>query len=175
MKQESLNHFIKELSKVWGPLTSDLTKKSKELVEELTQNCIGESWVDQLLKEQLPFKEIYRSEEHGFILMGHVEKKGDFSPPHDHGSGWVIYSTVIGQSKMGLFNRVFHPDGTMDIVQKDDYILNAGECNVYLPGDIHDTYTLEDNTLMLRLTSCDFLQELKEGRLVRYTNNHKKW
>ncbi|OIQ18123.1 MAG: hypothetical protein BM557_07875 [Flavobacterium sp. MedPE-SWcel] len=175
MKQESLNHFVKELSKVWGPLNSSLTKKSKELLEELTQNCIGENWVDELLEKQLPFKEVYRSEEHGFILMGHIENKGDISPPHDHGSGWVIYSTVIGQSKMGLFNRVFYPDGTMNIVQKDSYMLNAGQCSVYLPGDIHDTHTLENNTLMLRLTSCDFLKELEKGRLVRYSNLNDKW
>ena len=175
MKQESLNHFIEELSKIWGPVNSDLTKKSNQLMLELTQNCIGESWVDDLLKEQLPFKEIYRSEEHGFILMGHIENKGDISPPHDHGSGWVIYSVVQGQSKMGLFNRLFNPDGTINLVQKDSFIQETGQSSVYLPEDIHDTHTLEDNTLMLRLTSCDFFQEIKEGRLVRYSNDYKKW
>lgn len=175
MKQDALNHFIKELSKIWGPLNSDLTKKSKELLQELTINSTGENWVDNLIKEQLPFKEIYRSEEHGFILMGHIENKGDISPPHDHGSGWVIYSVVQGQSKMGLFNHLLHPNGSTKLVQKDSFVQKAGQCSVYLPGDIHDTHTLEDNTLMFRLTSCDFFQEIEEGRLVRYTNEIDKW
>lgn len=31
---------------------------------------------------------------------------------------------------------------------------------MYLPGDIHSTKTLENKSLMLRLTSCDFQLEL---------------
>ena len=171
----TLNQFIEALSNIWGPLDSDLTHKSKQLLEQLAASCLEEDWAQALIQEQLPAKEIYRSEEHGFILMGHVEQKGDSSPPHDHGSGWVIYSTVSGQSKMGIFGRVFHHNGTMSLVQKDSYVLEDGQCAVYLPGDIHDTYTLQNNTLMLRLTSCDFLQEYKEGRLIRYSNTAKKW
>lgn len=175
MRNASLERFISELTKIWGPLSSSLTIKSKRLLEELTTNCIDEDWVQDLLQNKLPEKEIYRSEEHGFILMGHVEKKGDISPPHDHGSGWVLYSTVMGSVEMGIFHRVFWQDGGLSIVQKDAYTLKAGQCSVYLPGDIHDTTTHENDTLMLRLTSCDFHQELREGRLVRYIHNCEKW
>lgn len=175
MKQASLNQFIKELSDIWGPLDSDLTKKSKQLLELLATNCLEEDWVKELIQKQLPAKELYRSEAHGFVLMGHIEQKGDSSPPHDHGSGWVIYSTIIGQSEMGIFGRVFHQNGTMSLVQKDSYILEEGQCTVYLPGDIHSTHALQDNTLTLRLTSCDFSQEFKQGRLIRYPNTTRKW
>lgn len=175
MKRKALDHFIEELSNIWGPLTSELTLQSKVLLEELMKASKQETWMEELKEQKLPFKEIYRSDKHGFVLMGHVEKRGDQSPPHDHGSGWVIYGTVEGQSKMGLYNRVFYPDGSMQVVQKDAYVLKAGECSVYLPGDIHDTFTLEENTVMLRLTSCDFLQELNEGRLVRYANTATHW
>ncbi|WP_299108623.1 hypothetical protein [uncultured Tenacibaculum sp.] len=175
MKQARLDHFVEEISKIWGPLNSNLVKKSKELVEDLIKDSSAESWMIDLIKEQLPAKEIYRSKQHGFVLMGHLEKLGDMSPPHDHGSGWVIYAVLQGESKMGLFNRVFFPDGTMDVVQKEATILKAGECSVYLPGDIHNTHTLKDNTVMLRLTSCDFHKELEEGRLIRYLDNVTIW
>lgn len=175
MKQNALNTFTTELSKTWGPVSSSLTFKSKALLEDLIKYCEGEDWVTDLLDNQYPEKEIYRSEEHGFLLMGHVEPAGFTSPPHDHGSGWVIYSVVQGEVEMGMFHRVIHQDGVFNLVQKDSYVVSPGQCSIYLPGDIHDAKSLEDNTLMLRLTSCDSQDEIEGGRLVRYTTNYQKW
>lgn len=170
MKNQKLEKFITELNRIWGPATSGLTKEAKRLLEELIVNGKDDDWVKDLLKEGLPNKEVYRSSEHGYILMAHVEQKGDASLPHDHGDGWVIYATVSGQVDMGIFGKVVRPDGSLDIVQQDEYALKDGQCSVYLPGDIHDTTTQIDDTLMLRLTSCDFFNELEEGRLNRYEN-----
>jgi predicted metal-dependent enzyme (double-stranded beta helix superfamily) len=175
MSNNALNKFTTELSSVWGPLSSSLTLKSKQLLTELTQNCLEEPWMQALITNKKPYHEVYRNEEHGFILMGHVEQKGDISPPHDHGNGWVLYSTVQGQVEMGIFHKVIKSDGQLSVIQKDSYMLEPGQCSIYLPGDIHDTTSLEDNTVMLRLTSCDFFKEVEEGRLVRFTNNDEKW
>ena len=174
MKNPALEKFKTELNRIWGPATSGLTKEAKRLLEELIVKCKDEDWVKDLLKEGLPYKEVYRSSEHGFILMAHIEQKGDVSLPHDHGDGWVIYATVSGQVDMGIFGKVVRNDGSFEIVQQDEYAQKDGQCSVYLPGDIHDTTTQIDNTLMLRLTSCDFFQELQEGRLSRY-ENVEKW
>lgn len=118
--------------------------------------------------------EIRRSEAHGFVLMGHVEQPDMVSPPHDHGSGWVIYAVVRGRNEMGIFNRVVDGSGALHGVQKDSYVMEPGDCRVFLPGDIHDTLSLTEDTVMLRFTSCDFFEELRTGRLVRYTN-YDKW
>lgn len=175
MKNQALENFITELSEIWEPLSSKLTKNSKRLLEELTSSCINEDWVQELLENKEPVTEIFKSQAHGFILQAHVEQKGDVSPPHDHGNGWVLYATVKGQVEMGIFHRVCQPDGLLKVVQKDSYIQNPGQCNIYLEGDIHDTTTHEDNTLMLRLTSCDFNKEFEQGRLIRYLTNSEKW
>lgn len=175
MNKISLEKFVTSLSKEWGEPSSELTLTSKLLLQELTETCQHDDWFQTLLSEQTPVKEIYRDEQHGFILMGHVEHKGELSPPHDHGDGWVLYATVNGQVNMGLYNKVTRNDGGFDIVQKDSYPLKHGQCSVYLPGDIHDTHTVEDNTVMLRLTSCDFNKEFEQGRLIRYTENVSKW
>ncbi|MBU2970771.1 hypothetical protein KO527_15575 [Pseudoalteromonas sp. C2R02] len=175
MNNSALNQFIAEVSQIWGPLTSDLTKESKRLLEILAKACINESWVKTLLDKNEAESEIFRSKEHGFILQAHIEHKGDRSPPHDHGNGWVLYATVQGQVEMGIFHKIVQPDGTLKVIQKDKYIQQAGQCNVYLEGDIHDTTTHQNNTLMLRLTSCDFHQEFNEGRLIRYLSNSEKW
>lgn len=175
MKNQSLNTFIEELSKVWGPVNSELTKKAKALLAELVTKGTKEDWVKDLLNKKEPATVVYQSEKHGFILQAHIEQKGDVSPPHDHGNGWVIYATVQGQVEMGIFHRVIQPDGNLKVIQKDQYIQTPGQCDVYLQGDIHDTKSLEDNTLMLRLTSCDFMTEFAEGRLIRYIENSEKW
>jgi hypothetical protein len=52
MKNQALENFIIELSKVWGPLDSQLTKNSKYLLEELTINCKNEDWINELLKNR---------------------------------------------------------------------------------------------------------------------------
>ena len=176
MNQAALNIFVQELSKIWGPLSSSLTFQAKSLLQNLIRNCEGEDWVNDLLENNYPEKEIYRSEQDGFLLMGHVEQKEDRSPPHDHGSGWVVYSVVQGSVEMSIFQRVVDPDGAFHLVQKDSYIVSPGQCSIYLPGDIHATRTLQDNTLMFRLTSCDFHDEVRGGRLVRYLNtDYQAW
>lgn len=175
MKNQSLTKFINEITKIWGPINSQLTKQSNNLMQELATSCLGEEWVNEII-EQKPFaKEVYRSEEHGFILLAHIEQAGDNSPAHDHGNGWVIYATVQGQSQMGIFHQIIEPNGALKLVQKDQFIQQPGDSSVYLTGDIHDTKALENNTLTLRLTSCDFNKELKEGRLIRYFDNAEKW
>lgn len=175
MKNENLNNFVQELSKNWGELSSSLTLKTKQLLEELGRTCLHEDWYLELVKDRDPAKQIYKSEEHGFVLMGHVEGKDEISPPHDHGNGWVLYLTVEGQVNMGIFHKIIRSDGSLQLVQKDEYPLKAGQCCVYLPGDIHHTHAKEDTTVTLRLTSCDFNDEVKEGRLVRFMQPVNKW
>lgn len=156
MKNQVLNTFITELSNIWGPLNSELTKGCKHLLEQLILDGKNEDWALELLAKKEPISELYRSQEHGFILQAHVESKGEYSPPHDHGNGWVLYATVQGQVEMGLFHRIVQNDRSLKVVQKDQFVQTVGQCSLYLQGDIHDTHTLEDNTIMLRLTSCDF-------------------
>lgn len=171
----SLNTFIKQLNEHWGELSSDLTLTSKQLLEQLCKDCINDDWIKQLLIDKPAAKTIYKDPKHGFILNAHVEQAGEQSPPHDHGDGWVLYAMVTGDVAMGIYHKTFTQDGDVRLVQKDLYHLTAGQCSVYLPGDIHDTTTMENNSIMLRLTSCDFHKEVAEGRLTRYTDNVTKW
>lgn len=175
MNNKHLNKFITSVNNIWGEPSSSLTLSCKLLLEELTKTCQQDEWYQALIENPSAAKEIYRDQQHGFILMAHVEHKGELSPPHDHGDGWVLYATVTGQVDMGIYHKLTRKDGSITIVQKDAYSLNPGQCSVYLPGDIHDTHTIEDNTIMLRLTSCDFNREFEQGRLSRYIDNVEKW
>lgn len=118
MKLPALYKFVDELYAIWSPIDSLLTKQSKQLLEELVVNSKEEPWVTDLLDNNTPVKEIYLSAEHGFILMAHVETKGEASPPQDHGNGWVIYTTVTGKVEMGVYNKVKQENGEDTVVQK---------------------------------------------------------
>jgi len=46
--------------------------------------------------------------------------------------------------------------------------MKPGDCRVFLPGDIHDTLCVSENFIQYRLTSSDFKEEIKSGRMTRY-------
>ena len=81
----------------------------------------------------------------------------------DHGRGWVMYAVQSGEMEMSSYGLV-----NDRLVRRATYRIRAGECQVYLPGDIHDTRCVSDSVLMLRLTSCDLKQEEKLGYMTRY-------
>ena len=64
---------------------------------------------------------------------------GSTGPRHDHGRGWVIYAMQQGEIEMGTYARVEDPDGQVRLVKRDSTLVRAGQVQVYLPGDIHDT------------------------------------
>lgn len=168
MLQNSLTKFIKNIRHVWGPLDSNLVAKSQSLIDELVKASDDEPWLAELQGELTESKELYRDSDHGFILLAHTEKKDLYRVPHDHGSGWVIYSVQRGEMEMGTFGRIEKQNGEFDIVKRESYRVHPGESRVYLPGDIHDTKCISNSVLMLRLTSTDLKEEKRAGRMHQY-------
>lgn len=168
MTNNSLETFIDSVRSAWGPFTTETVAGSRRLLEELARAPETEPWLAALLREPPEGGELYRDPEHGFLLLTHAEREGRYRVPHDHGSGWVIYAVQHGEMEMGSYARVNGANGTAHLVQRDVSRVRAGECRVYLPGDIHDTRCVSSDVLMLRLTSCDLKVEDREGRLTRY-------
>lgn len=167
MKLNSLERFITEIRKIWGPLNSDLIEKSQSLLEDLAKSSPTEPWLAELQKNIPGSQELYRDPNHGFMLLAHTEKEGLYRAPHDHGACWVIYAVQQGEMEMSTYSPIGHDDKSR-IVKREIYQVKAGQSRVYLPGDIHDTKCLSSSVLMLRLTSCDLKIELTEGRMNRY-------
>lgn len=168
MIKDSLQTFIDGVRSAWGPLTTDTVARTRRLLEELARAPETEPWLAALLREPPEGGELYRDPQHGFLLLTHAEREGRYRVPHDHGRGWVVYAVQHGEMEMGSYARVPDADGAAHLVQRDVSRVRAGECRVYLPGDIHDTRCLSSDVLMLRLTSCDLKVEDREGRLTRY-------
>ncbi len=152
-----------------GPLTTEMVARSRRLLEELARAPETEAWLAALLRDPPADGELYRDPEHGFLLLTHAEREGRYRVPHDHGRGWVIYAVQHGEMEMGSYARVIDANGSAYLVQRDVPRVRAGECRVYLPGDIHDTRCVSSDVLMLRLTSCDLKVEEREGRMKRFT------
>ena len=168
MIKNSLDQFIEDIRKIWGPLDSEVVTKAQALMEALTKSPVSEAWLQELRQGFDGSRELYRDPVHGFILLAYVEKKDLYRPPHDHGAGWVIYSVQEGEMEMRTFARIQDENGNSKVTSRDKYPVRAGETRVYLPGDIHDTKCISDSALIFRLTSLDLKEEQRLGRMHRY-------
>lgn len=72
---------------------------------------------------------------------------------------------------MGTYARVEDEQGKMQLVKRDSKVIQPGQVNVYLPGDIHDTRCTAGPLLLYRFTSCD----LKKEVVTRYAQQDGIW
>ena len=176
METNSLAAFIEATRSVWGPLTSELVAACRQQLQLLLGASPAEPWLAALLQQKPAQEELYRDPEHGFLLLAHAEQAGLYRPPHDHGRGWVIYAMQHGEIEMGTYGRIEAPDGQVRLVKRDSTVLRAGQVQVYLPGDIHDTRCLSSSALLLRFTERDLrIEDRQERRVTRYVERDGLW
>lgn len=176
MSANSLQDFIAGMRAAWGLLTSELVAASREHAERLLQASPNEPWLAELLRDRPASEELYRDPDHGFILLNHTEHAGLYRPPHDHGRSWVIYAVQSGEMEMRTYARVEDPETGVRLVQRDSTLVRAGEVQVYLPGDIHDTRCLTEQAMQYRFTERDLrIEDRQEHRLTRYQQRNGLW
>ena len=171
MKKNSLQRFTESVSTTWGPLTSELVASSRRRMEELLETPATEDWLSDLRDEAAEQTELYRDPAHGFLLLAHTESSGLYRPPHDHGTGWVIYGVQHGETEMGSYVRVHDARGKVQLVKRGSSLVRPGQVKVYLPGEIHDTRCAAGPLLLFRLTSSD----LKKANVTRYAQRDGVW
>ncbi|MBK8202824.1 MAG: hypothetical protein IPK68_11060 [Bdellovibrionales bacterium] len=171
MKSNSLENFIQEIKKAWGPLSTETVSKSQKLLTELAKTPENEEWISNLLSKPDVEEELYRDPENGFILLAYSEKKDLYRAPHDHGGCWVVYAVHTGEMEMKTYRSITNQKGKTSLVCRESYKVRPGESKAYLPEDIHDTKCASDSVLIFRLTSCDLKKENREGRMIRYVEN----
>lgn len=175
MTDNALELFIQRTRSSWGPLTSDLVASSRRHLEELVKAPATERWLSALREEAPASRELYRDAEHGFVLLAHTEHAGLYRPPHDHGRGWVIYALQGGEIAMSTYARIETAEG-IRLVKRDETLLRAGQAQLFLPGDIHDTRCVTGPALLFRFTERDLKQEDQVARRVtRYVERDGVW
>ncbi|WP_333795594.1 hypothetical protein [Rheinheimera sp.] len=170
MQNSALEHFISQVKTAWSGLNTETVESVRQLLINLTRAAKDEPWFKDMLSGKPAAKELYRDPEHGFILLAHTEEKGTYRQPHNHGAGWVFYAVLSGEMAMRTYQQVTTVTGETHLVSRGTDLMQAGQCRVFLPGDIHDTRCLSDAFVQLRLTSTDFQKEMQEGRLVRFSS-----
>ena len=176
MADTALRTFIDGIRSAWGPLSSELVAACRAELERLVAADPAEDWLAALHRDRPINEELYRDPDHGFVLLAHAEPAGLYRPPHDHGRGWVIYAMQAGESEMGTYARIEEPDGGVRLVQRDSTLVRAGQVQVYLPGDIHDTRCLSDGALQFRFTERDLrVEDRQEHRVTRYHQRNGVW
>jgi predicted metal-dependent enzyme (double-stranded beta helix superfamily) len=172
----SLQTFIEGTASVWGPLTSELVAECRQQLQDLLKASTSEDWLAALLADGPASQELYRDPRHGFVLLAHTEQAGLYRPPHDHGRAWVIYAIQQGEVEMGTYARVEDADGQVRLVKRDTTVVRAGQVQVYLPGDIHDTRCLTGTALLFRFTERDLrIEERLAHRVTRYAERDGIW
>lgn len=172
----TLDRFAGRVRSIWGPLSSELVAGCQQQLDELLKTPIAEPWLAEVSQLALAQQEMYRDPENGFVLLAHTEPAGLYRPPHDHGRGWVIYAVQQGEIEMGTYARLECPDGQVKLVKRGATRVRAGQTQVYLPGDIHDTRCIHGPALLFRFTERDLKKEDKEARrLTRYIEQEGNW
>lgn len=175
MTRNALDVFIERTRSSWGPLSSELVTRCRRRLEELVRAPVSESWLSALHQEAPASRELYRDATHGFVLQAHTEQAGLYRAPHDHGRGWVIYALQRGEIAMSTYARIESAEGVR-LVKRDETPLRAGQAQLFLPGDIHDTRCVAGPALLLRFTERDLKHEdLVARRLTRYVERNGVW
>ena len=175
MRHTALETFVNAVRRDWGPISSEVVAACASHLQALLAADPEEPWLAELLRDQPRAQELYRDADHGFVLMAHAEPAGLYRPPHDHGRSWVSYGVQSGASEMGTYGRI-ERDGGAVLVKRNATRVQAGDVQVYLPGDIHDTRCLAGPALLFRFTERDLRVEDKvEHRVTRYVDHAGVW
>jgi len=172
----SLNRCVARIQAIWGPLSSAVVAGCQQQLDELLKTPVTEPWLADLHQQALAQQEMHRDPENGFVLLAHTEPEGLYRPPHDHGRSWVIYAVQHGEIEMGTYAKVQGSDGHVKLVKRGSTRVSAGQTQVYLPGDIHDTQCISGPALLFRFTERDLKKEDQEARtLTRYVEQEGEW
>lgn len=176
MIRNTLDASMQGMRSLWGPLSSEVVVGAREHLQRLVAASVTEDWLARLHRDEPASEELYRDPDHGFVLLAHTEQPGLYRPPHDHGRSWVIYAIQRGDIEMGTYARLQDPDGSVRLVKRGSTRVRAGDVQVYLPGDIHDTRCVSGPALLFRFTERDLKKEDKEEhRLTRYVARDGTW
>jgi hypothetical protein len=155
----SFERYIAEIRSVWGDgKDPQLPFKVKALMEKLfASTSPDEPWMDELIRDGKPSRELYRAPDFGFIQMGHVHRQGHGNKPHDHGPCWVVYGSYQGVTEITKYKRT--DDGSkpgVATIEKERLDrLSPGVVQPYLPGEIHSTNAVEGPAVVFRFLSFD--------------------
>jgi hypothetical protein len=176
MTRSTLDTSIDGIKAAWGPLNSSLIAACEQRLEDLLRAPVSEEWLAALHAEAPASQELHRDQLHGFLLLAHTEPEGLYRPPHDHGRGWVIYAIQQGEIEMGTYARIETTDGGFNLVKRNTTLVRAGQIQVYLPGDIHDTRCVSGPALLFRFTDRDLKKEDEVAhRVNRYAEREGSW
>lgn len=175
MVANSLEAWSRAVRSSWGPITTTLVEECRCYLERLVTASTREDWLAALLRKRPAPQELYRDPEHGFMLLGYAEEAEVYRRPHDHGRSWVVYAVQEGEMEMGTYARLETPDGRHRLVKRNTVRLSAGQAQVYLPGDIHDTLCVRGPALILRFTERDLKIEKQQGWMTTYAQQDGVW
>lgn len=176
MSISTLEKVEKAIKTDWGPLSTQLIYDVSRHIQALLGTPADEAWLAELHASAPAKQELFRDSTDGYVLLAHSEPARLYRPPHDHGRGWVIYAVQHGEIEMGTYAKVIGANGKPQLVKRNATLVCAGQIQVYLPGDIHDTLCVTGPALLYRFADRDLRQEdVEEHQVTRYEKHDGVW
>ncbi len=172
MTSSALDVFTSRARNAWGPRTAGLIADCKAGLVQLLRAPSTDRWLCDLRNDRPETRELYRDQLHGFVLLAHTEAVGRYRAPHDHGSSWVIYGVLEGEMEMGSYTRIRDGKSESQLIKQELKLVRAGDVQIYLPGDIHDTRCVSGPAIQFRFTARDLSLE---SNMVRFVDVDGAW
>lgn len=163
-----IENAVFELQDAWKNLTMESIYKIQTTMQTLARDQELVLKLQNETRNLLNGLELYRDKTEGFVMLTYSESQGTYRTPHNHGSAWVVYAVVTGLVEMGSYFEASSANKSNHLILKNREVLTAGDTQIYLPGEIHDTRCISENATILRLTSLDLKEEERAGRMKRY-------
>ena len=163
--ENTFERYIEELSSLWRDSNdAELPFRVKAAMERmLAATRPDDPWIEEIIRDADPSRELYRDPDYGFVQMGHVHPEGHGNLPHDHGPCWVVYGAYTGLTEIPLYERT--DDGRnadkADLRVKEVHKLRHGAVYPYLTGQIHSTRVVEPPAVVFRFLSADLTRILR--------------
>lgn len=113
---------------------------------------------------------LHKDEEHEFVVLAHINKDPNSSPPHDHGNSWAVYGQATEYTDMSEYRRLDgEGEGEAKLEKVKSYRLTPGKAGLYDVRAIH-AIDYPENARFVRVTG----RELELEPRLKFDMNANK-
>lgn len=157
----TLDEFVKDLRAAFAA-HDDLVGRANGVADVLQHLLRVGGWVQERLDnggyDALPgstyVDDTYGHPAPGFHITCGAQRMGQSNSPHDHGAAWVVYGTYEGAIEQTRWGWDY-ADGLLKprLSARTSFVQHPGEAAYFLPGEIHDTKSVADRSVVVRVES----------------------
>jgi len=177
----TMEAFVEDVREMFST-TTDPRAQAQFVAQHMQELLKSSEWLTERIglpdeggfgSHKLHLDEKYGHPDGGFLLMCGIQKPGQESPPHDHGTTWVVYGVLEGGIEQTKW-RWSYPETdrtSPQIKPLESWIQGAGDIAFFLPGEIHNTRNVDETRSVVVRLEGQRLADLIRHRYNPETNS----